>query len=197
MDIILPGKKSRKRRYWAGGITVALALGAAAALPAMQSALRARPSAEVSKPPQDDEGRRLYAEIARIESDIDRYYDAMDFAEEVGDRQLYVELVRVSAEKNLEADTAWFRWQEHKRRRGSFAEGVKHAVLEAPPLPGFSNDEKFRMLSERHGLPVETLRALKAQMEVLFMDEMLEKFGPEPERTSPKTSPEEGSPDWK
>ena len=40
---------------------------------------------------------------------------------------------------------------------------------------------QYQMLSEKYGLPVGRLRAIKGDLEVMFADELAEKFSPAPE----------------
>lgn len=184
MEIILPAKKKGpSQRPLILGVLLAFMLGMATAV-MMMKRMNPAPSPPVSatavvepRPAEDEKDREFHAAISRLEGDIDRYYDAMALAEELGDRKRYIKLVHASAAKNLEADTLWFEWQDHKRKKGLMAEGVKQAVMEMPPLPGFTNTDKFKMLSEEHNLSEYMLRALKAEMEILFSDELLEKFG--------------------
>jgi hypothetical protein len=192
MDIILPAKKGPSKRPLILGVLLAFSLGMAAAVTLMKPVLQQTPASLAAapsvaaplRPVEDEKDHEFHKAISRLESDIDRYDEAMWLAEELGDRKRYMELVHASAGKNLEADTLWFEWQDHKKKKGLMAEGVKQAVMELPPLSGFNNTDKFKMLSEEHGLSEDVLRALKAEIEILFSDELLEKFGPVPTQDS-------------
>ncbi|GEM_PF-2388500 len=187
MDIILPAKKGPSKRPLVLAVVLAFSLGMAAAVTLMKPVLQRAsastpavplPAAAQARPAEDEKDREFHTAISRLEGDIDRYFEAMWLAEELGDRKRYMDLVHVSALKNLEADTLWFEWQAYKKKKGLMAEGVKQAVMEMPPLPGFTDADKFKMLSEEHGLSEDALRALKAEIEILFSEELLEKFGP-------------------
>jgi predicted exporter len=129
------------------------------------------PGAKGSKAdPQD-------AKIERVQGEIFQLYTSIMEAEKMRDRRKYLEITGVAAQKVLEADDLWE--QKTKSQKG-LADGLMGGFNENYEAR-FMRADKFQMLSEKYGLPPERLRALKADIEVMFTDELAEKFAPMPE----------------
>ena len=57
----------------------------------------------------------------------------------------------------------------------------------------FTSAEKLGMLSEKYGVPPDRLRALKADIEIMFLDEFAEKFSGIEENPPADETKEEGT----
>lgn len=137
---------------------------------------------KASRPPQAASAEQRKAEedyqrrMDRIQTEIDRNTDAMFQAEEFGDRAAYMGLVRKSAEKVLEGDREWERWRSTSGPESAPVLGVRHAITGEMPLR-FTDTQKIEMLAAEHSLTVEQALMIKAELEVLFAEEWMQKFG--------------------
>lgn len=119
-----------------------------------------------------------YRDFEKAGKDLYGLMDAVRQAEETRDRTRYMEVVGVAAAKSLEADAAWERWQadENAARRG-LRSGLEQGMFEYWGPDRFSASDKLEMLARSRGMDPALLRYLKAQLEILFQDEYLEKYG--------------------
>ena len=128
--------------------------------------------------------------LEELDRQMMNYSDAMYLAEELGDRKAYLENARQGAQKLIEADAEWNRLQELNADQKGMMMGLRHGVTEEP-IHKFSEKEKFGMIATAHGLPEDTVRALKAEIEMIFADEFSQKFATDPKATQseePETS---------
>ncbi|GEM_PF-2154248 len=176
MNIIVPPGKKRR---WPYAALAALLLAAAAAGGVWVGRRASIPSSSAAAADNETAAEKsLRSRVETFENELRSLGDALRMAEEFGDRSKYMEIVSVSAAKHVEADEAWRKWQAEKH---GLRDGLEDGIFETW-MKRFTAEDKFRMLSERHGLSVDALKVLKGEFEVLFAEEMAEKFAA-PEET--------------
>lgn len=141
-----------------------------------RSALWAGSLPDLFSPPAADS--QNYRDLEKAGKDLYGLMDVVYHAEEMRDSAKYLEAVGIAAKKSVEADAAWERWQaeENAARRGLKA-GLEQGMFEYWAPHRFSASEKIEMLAQSRGMDPADLRYLKAQLEILFQDEYLEKYG--------------------
>ncbi len=130
------------------------------------------------------------ARLDKLEGEIYQLYTALDGAESLRSGSKYLEIVSAMEEKWNEADELW---DQKTRGKKGLADGLMGGFNENYESR-FSREDKFRMLSEKFGVPVEKIRALKADLEIMFTDELAEKFAPQPAETDPAAQGEGADP---
>ena len=155
------------------GWTVLIVLGAYVF---WRSALWAGGLPDLFSPPAADS--KNYRDLEKAGKDLYGLMDVVYHAEEMRDSAKYLEAVGRAAKKSVEADAAWERWQaeENAAQRGLKA-GLEQGMFEYWAPHRFSAAEKIDMLARSRGMDPAELRRLKAQLEILFQDEYLEKYG--------------------
>jgi hypothetical protein len=116
----------------------------------------------------------LNPKIEKLDGEVNQLYTTMTEAESMHDRRKYMEILSVASPKLVQADEIWE--EEIKARRGTF-HGMMAGMSENYDAY-FSPEEKFEMLSEKYKIPVATLRTLKADIELVFSEQFVEKFTP-------------------
>lgn len=175
MDIILPRANEPGRKGGLVALLVLLACAAAGVAGAL-AFLRAD-NLPVVEEAEDAATAAYRQKIQALEIEIEKSREAMFDAEQFGDRVRYLEAVRAAAAKNAEADAQWQSWQEKERVRGAAAEGMKRAVTGEDPPNRFTNAQRLEMIAQEHDLKPEDLQKIKTEIEVVFEDEYLDKFG--------------------
>ncbi|MCG3176628.1 MAG: hypothetical protein MOGMAGMI_01586 [Candidatus Omnitrophica bacterium] len=119
-----------------------------------------------------------YKTMEEAGKDLYGLMDVVYHAEEMRDSAKYLEAAGLAAKKSVEADLAWERWQaeELAAQRGLKA-GLEQGIFEYWAPHRYSAAEKLEMLAQSRGMDPADLRYLKAQFEVLFQDEYVEKYG--------------------
>lgn len=178
MEIIVPKAKPPRAPYLRA---LALVAVTAALVAAAVAYFRPAGPADLPPPPAapEDAVDVSYRErIQRIERELEGMTQALYRAEEFGDRAKYMEIARAAAARSLDADALWYEWRAHTEREGAVAEGMEQALFEGWKPVRFTERDKFELLAAEHGVTPDTVRALKAQIEVLFWEELADKFAP-------------------
>ncbi len=115
--------------------------------------------------------------IVRLEEEIGRLLISLDEAESIRDREKYLEILGLADKKYAESDSLW---EADLMARQGTVDGMMGGMNEIYEAR-FTNADKFAMLSEKYGVPVDQLRLLKADLEIMFAMEYSEKFTPAPE----------------
>ena len=117
------------------------------------------------------------ARIEKLQGEMSQLFITLGDVERMRDRRRYLEVAAVAAQKLNEADDLWDR---RMRSQKGLADGMMGGMNENYESH-FTRADKFQMLSEKYSLPVGKLRSIKGDLEVMFADELAEKFSPAPE----------------
>ncbi len=112
----------------------------------------------------------------RIEQLSSEFFDLqtqMITAETQRNESEYVKLAELIAQKDIEIDNenSGFLKELEKNNNGDKAE-INQLLAE----DGFSEEEKLKMLSTQYNLPLETARIFKKQIEIMFEDQLRDKY---------------------
>ncbi len=115
--------------------------------------------------------------IEKLQGEMSQLFITLGDVERIRDRRRYLEVAAAASRKLVEADDLW---EKRMKTSKGLADGMMGGLNENYEAH-FTRADKFRMLSEKYGLPTEKLRSLKGDVEVMFADELAEKFSPAPE----------------
>lgn len=110
--------------------------------------------------------------LNKLQEEMGGLFTSLDGAEAMRSSSRYLEVIAAAEPKLIEADDLWE--EEMKTQRG-LVDGFMGGLSENYDVR-FTNADKYRMLSEKYGLPVEKIRTLKADIEIMFMAEFADKF---------------------
>ena len=119
------------------------------------------------------------ARIEKLQGEMSQLFITLGDVERMRDRRRYMEVTAAASRKLVKADDLW---EKRMKTSKGLADGMMGGMNENYEAH-FSRVDKFRMLSEKYGLSVEKLRSLKGDLEVMFADELAEKFSPAVEAT--------------
>ena len=135
----------------------------------------------LSKPKDHSHARKPAAELSprqarldQLDGELFQLLTTLSDVETLRDRHRYLEVAGAASKKLTEADELWD--QESRFQKG-LVNGMMSGMSENYESR-FTREDKLGMLSEKYGVPVERLRALKADLEILFWDELADKFVP-------------------
>ncbi len=141
-----------------------------------------------SGPPKKDLPAALRdARFEKLEGEISQFAVALDGAETMRSRRKYLEIVGAAEDKLIEADDLL---DEALKTQKGLVDGMMGGLNENYEAR-FTRADKFEMLSKKYGLPVEKLRRLKANFELMFLEEFVEKFSA-PNSSGTEQQKEEG-----
>ena len=117
------------------------------------------------------------AKIDRLQGEMSQLFITLGDVERMRDRRRYLEVVAAAARRLSETDVLW---EKKMKSQKGLADGMMGGLNENFEAH-FTRDDKFQMLSEKYAIPAGKLRSLKADFEIMFADELAEKFSPAPE----------------
>lgn len=170
MALLYTKKKKRSRWFF---MLIFLGSAALAAVFIYRAGKAAAPNTSLIpaafEPPRSPEQQKLTA----LEEEISHLISTMDQFELIQNKSKYLEIVSVASEKNLEADALWEKLQASRR---GLAHGLESGIFEVWDRR-FTTADKVAMLSEKYGVPADVLPKLKSDIEIMFSEELSEKFG--------------------
>lgn len=127
-------------------------------------------------PPPASTTPELDSRIEKLEGEFSQLTQSLQDVETMKNRSKYLEILGAAEKKLIASDDLW---DEKEKVQKGLRDGMLGGINENYEAR-FSPQEKFQMLSEKFDLPVDKIRALKADVEILFSDELAEKFAPAP-----------------
>ena len=113
------------------------------------------------------------AKLATLDDDIYHLYLSLSDIETMRNSRKYMRIVGDAEKKIIQSDYLW----EKKNKSGQGSLSGMAAGLNENYEARFTTTEKFHMLSSKYGLPARQLRRLKADLEIMFMQEYADKYG--------------------
>ncbi len=150
-----------------------------------------RVSANIEPGPDTSTEKKTY----ELQGDLFKLYTSLDGFEAMKNRRKYLQVLQSAERKLMQLDSLW---DAKSRKQNAVFDGMRSGLNEYYEVR-FTPEEKLQILSRKFGLPVNKLRRLKANLEIMFTEELAEKFAPaeEPQyneatpKNQPQTSPDE------
>lgn len=108
-----------------------------------------------------------------LQGDLFRLYTSLDAYEAMKNRRKYLQILQSAERKLIALDDLWD--EKTQSQKGIF-DGMRSGLNDYYEVR-FTPDEKFEMLARKFGMPKSKLRRLKADIEIMFSEELYDKFG--------------------
>ncbi len=152
-----------------------------------------RPAAVNAAPAAPVSGEDL--KLGELDEQIYHLYQALGDVETMRNTRKYLGIVKDAVKKIIRSD---YLWEKKTRSKKGIMSGMAAGLNEVYEAR-FTTNDKFTMLSKKYGLSPSALRRLKADFEIMFMDEYADKFSgsqdaasPEEKEDSPSADPKTG-----
>lgn len=114
------------------------------------------------------------AKFEKLESELSHFYIAMDEAEAMRSGSKYLGVVSEAENTIMQADALL---EEAAKAQKGIVDGMMGGLSENYESR-FTQADKFRMLSEKYHLPPEKIQKIKADVELMFLEELMAKYAP-------------------